>query len=181
MSTLMSGGNEEWQHIYVTFAWDGGDADLGSVMVYVNFYPASDEGGDTFAVGGADVPRFVDDDASDTLLSIGDCQSKLFFPFVTSSSGYDTGIVVTNTSGAKGSCMATYSGPGAPEDAVDLGEIMPGRQAIFLVGGGGIGGAHGLQDFSGYLTVNCELETSSGFAHVVDSSGFAGSQGYIAQ
>ena len=36
-------------------------------------------------------------------------------------------------------------------------------------------------DFSGYLTVNCDTADASGFAHVVDGSGFTGSQGYIAE
>ena len=37
------------------------------------------------------------------------------------------------------------------------------------------------EDFSGYLTVHCGLESASGFAHVSDSSGVGGSQGHIAQ
>ena len=171
MSTLDDTDKLEWQHIYPTFEWDGGDVDLGSVMVYVSFHPVSDDGGDTFRVGGEDVPRFVDDDAADTLLTINDCMTTLFYPFVTSASGYDTGIVVSNTSDVAGACMATYSGS---EDDMDLGEIMPGMQSIFLV-------STQMEDFSGYLKVNCGLEAASGFAHVVDSTGLAGSQGYIAQ
>ena len=64
-----------------------------------------------------------------TIVTVKDCTSTLFYPFVTSASGYDTGIVVSNTSGEAGSCSATYSGMGAPEDSVDLGEIMPGMQS----------------------------------------------------
>ena len=51
---------------------------------------------------------------------------------------------------------------------------MPGMQSVHLVS------SHA-EDFSGYLTVNCDTVSASGFAHVVDTSGFSGSQGYIAE
>ena len=113
-------------------------------------------------IGGAAVPRFMDASEAMTIATVKDCTTTLFYPFVTSASGYDTGIVVSNTSGEAGSCSATYSGMGAPEDSVDLGEIMPGMQSVHLVS------SHVPMDFSGYLTVNCDTVTASGFAHVVD-------------
>ena len=171
---LMSDGALEWQHIYPTFTWDKNDVDLGMVMIAASFHPVSDHTGDTFMTGGADVPRFMDTSYDMTVVTVKDCTSTLFYPFVTSASGYDTGIVVSNTSGEAGSCSATFSGMGAPEDAVELGEVMPGMQSIFLV-------SNHVMDFSGYLTVNCDTASASGFAHVVDGSGFTGSQGYIAE
>ena len=162
--------NEESAQLAITFEWDGGDAGLGSAMVYVSYNPTSSEGGDTYMVGGAAMPRFGESPGN-TVLEIDDCMTELFYPFVTSNSGYDTGIVISNTSSATGSCMATYSNS---EESMDIGEVMPGMQAIFLVS------SH-MEDFSGYLTVNCTTQAASGFAHVVDSSGLAGSQGYIAQ
>ena len=174
MSNLMSDGALEWQHIYPTFKWDKNDVDLGMVMVSASYHPVSDHAGETFMTGGAALPRFMDASEAATIVTVRDCTSDLFYPFVTSASGYDTGIVVSNTSGEAGSCSATYSGMGAPEDAVDLGEIMPGMQSVHLVS------SH-VEDFSGYLTVNCDTVDASGFAHVVDTSGLAGSQGYIAE
>ena len=171
---LMDDGALEWQHIYPTFTWDKNEVDLGMVMISAHFHPVSAETGDTFKIGGAMLPRFMNASEDMTIVTVRDCMSELFYPFVTSSSGYDTGIVVSNTSAEAGSCSATFSGMGAPEDSVDLGEIMPGMQSVFLVS------SH-VTDFSGYLTVNCDTTTASGFAHVVDSSGFTGSQGYIAQ
>ena len=171
---LMDDGALEWQHIYPTFKWDKNDVDLGMVMISAHFHPVSAETGDTFKLGGAMLPRFMNASEDMTIITVRDCMSELFYPFVTSSSGYDTGIVVSNTSAEAGSCSATFSGMGAPEDSIDLGEIMPGMQSVFLVS------SH-VTDFSGYLTVNCDTTTASGFAHVVDSSGFTGSQGYIAQ
>ena len=161
----------EWVHVPITFSWDAGAPDLGHAGVDVAFYPGSDHGGDTFMVGGAAVPRFSEHGVHGDVLTINDCMTTLFYPFVTSSSGYDTGIVISNTSSGAGSCMATFSGY---EDSMDLGEVMPGMQSIFLV-------SDHMEDFSGYLEVACDIESASGFAHVVDSSGLAGSQGYIAQ
>ncbi len=174
MTNLMPDGALEWQHITPTFKWDKNDVDLGTVMVSASFHPVSNHSGDTFMTGGADLPRFMDASEAATIVTVKDCTSQLFYPFVTSNSGYDTGIVVSNTSDEAGSCSATYSGTGAPEDAVDLGEIMPGMQSVHLVS------SH-VADFSGYLTVNCNTTEASGFAHVVDTSGLAGSQGYIAE
>ena len=161
----------EWVHVPVTFTWDAGAPDLGGAYVNVAFHPGSDHGGDTFMVGGAAVPRFTEDGVDAHVLTINDCMTTLFYPFVTSSSGYDTGIVVSNTSDGAGSCSATFSGA---EESMDIGEIMPNMQSIFLV-------SNHMEDFSGYLEVVCDTESASGFAHVVDSSGLAGSQGYIAQ
>ena len=174
VNDLMDDGALEWQHIYPTFTWDKNDVDLGMVMISAHFHPVSTETGDSFMTGGAAVPRFMNASEDMTIITVRDCMSELFYPFVTSQSGYDTGIVVSNTSSEAGSCSATYSGMGAPEDAVDLGEIMPGMQSVHLVS------SH-VEDFSGYLTVNCDTVSASGFAHVVDTSGLAGSQGYIAE
>ena len=173
-NNLMDDGAMEWQEIVPTFEWDKNAVDLGMVMISASFHPVSNEGGDTFKLGGAMLPRFMDASEAMTIATVRDCLSELFYPFVTSASGYDTGIVVSNTSDEMGSCSATYSGMGAPEDSMDLGEVMPGMQMIFLVS------SH-VQDFAGYLMVNCDTTTASGFAHVVDTSGFTGSQGYIAQ
>ena len=171
---LMSAGALEWQHITPTFKWKKNAVDLGMVMISASFHPVSNHSGDTFSIGGAAVPRFMDASEAMTIATVKDCTTTLFYPFVTSAAGYDTGIVVSNTSSEAGSCSATYSGMGAPEDSVDLGEIMPGMQSIHLVS------SH-TEDFSGYLTVNCDTVSASGFAHVVDGSGFTGSQGYIAE
>ena len=105
------------------------------------------------------------------VLTINDCMTTLFYPFVTSASGYDTGIVVSNTSGGAGDCSATFSGS---EEAMDLGEVMAGGQSVFLVS------SH-MDGLLGLPRSLCDTESASGFAHVVDTSGLAGSQGYIAQ
>ena len=155
----------------VTFSWDKGAPAIGEAWVFVSYHPTSSDGGDTFAVGGAAVPRFMEDASGDGVVEVKDCMTTLFYPFVTSASGYDTGIVVSNTSGGAGDCSAAYSGS---EESMDLGEVMAGSQSVFLVS------SH-MMDFSGYLEVSCDTESASGFAHVVDTSGFSGSQGYIAQ
>lgn len=166
--TVDDGTNEEKVTINVSFDWDKGAPSLGEAMVYVSYYPTSTHGGETYTSEQTKLPRFVEG-GSNKLLGITDCMTTLFYPFVTSASGYDTGIVVTNTSGGAGDCSASFSGG----DAIELGEVMSNMQSIFLVS------AH-MEDYTGFLEVTCNFTPSSGFAHVVDSSGLAGSQGYIA-
>ena len=99
VGTSFSG--QEWAHVPVYFSWDGGAVTMNAdAMVYVSFYPS----------GGSATPRFAGDGEADALLTIEDCVTMLTFPFVSSASGYDTGIVVSNTKDASGSCTATYSG-----------------------------------------------------------------------
>ena len=167
-STVSDTVNEEKVTINVSFDWDKNAPSLGEAWVFVSYYPTSTHGSDTFASEQTKVPRYMEG-GSNKLLGITDCMSDLFYPFVTSASGYDTGIVVTNTSSSAGDCSASYSGG----DAIELGEVMPNMQRIFLV-------SEHMEDFAGFLQVNCDFTPSSGFAHVVDSSGLAGSQGYIA-
>ena len=45
-STSVQDDLAEWVHVPITFTWDAGGADLGSVNVNVGFHPMSDHGGD---------------------------------------------------------------------------------------------------------------------------------------
>ena len=45
------------------------------------------------------------------VVEVEECVTSLLFPFVTNMYGYDTGIAITNTSAAKGTCIS--NGPAA--------------------------------------------------------------------
>ena len=47
---------------------------------------------------------------------IDDCTTTLLFPYVVNVMGFDTGLVITNTSKEAGSCTIEYSGSDAPDD-----------------------------------------------------------------
>ena len=156
VGTSFSG--QEWAHVPVYFSWDGGEVVMNAdAMVSVSFHPS----------GGNSIPRFVGDSDPDALLTIQDCTSKLTFPFVSSASGYDTGIVVSNTSDASGSCTASYSGS---EDTEDSPMVEGNSHWIFLVS------TH-MQDYSGRLTVTCDFTGIDGYAQINDHMGNA--NGYL--
>jgi hypothetical protein len=156
VGTSFSG--QEWAHVPVYFSWDGGSVTMNAdAMVHVSFYPS---GGDT-------TPRFVGDADPDGVLTVEDCITMLTFPFVTSRTGYDTGIVVSNTADASGSCTATYSGS---EDTESSPVVEGNSHWIFLVS------TH-MQDYSGRLMVECDFGGIDGYAQINDHMGNA--NGYL--
>ena len=153
-----SGDYQEWVDLNVTFKWDGGDVMANTdAMVYVSFYPT----------GGSSIPRFVGDGDADMPLTIKDCIGTLTFPFVSSASGYDTGIVVSNTADGAGSCTASYSGS---DDTMTSPVIEGDSHWIFLVS------TH-MQDYTGRLEVECEFTGIDGYAQINDHMGNA--NGYL--
>ena len=158
-STVRSPDVAEKADLPVYFSWSGGDVVVNDdAMVYVSFYP----------VGGDAIPRFVGDDAPDSLLAIEDCVTMLTFPFVTTQQGFDTGIVISNTKDASGTCTASYSGS---EDTVSSPMIEGNDHWVFLVS------SHGMTDYSGRLMVECDFGGIDGYAHISDAEGNA--QGYL--
>ena len=158
-STITPAGDfQEKADLPVYFSWSGGDVVMNAdALVYVSFSP----------VGGSAIPRFVGDSEPDAILTVADCVHELTFPFVSSASGYDTGIVVSNTKDASGSCTASYSGS---EDTVDSPVIEGNEHWIFLVS------SH-MADYSGRLMVTCDFGGIDGYAQINDAMG--NSQGYL--
>ena len=117
-------------------------------MLYVSFYPT----------GGSMIPRFVGYSETDSPLNIKDCITELTFPFVTSKQGFDTGIIVSNTKDASGSCTASFSGS---EGAVSSPVIAGNDHWIFLV-------SNYMQDYTGRLMLECDFGGIDGYAHISD-------------
>ena len=149
---------QEWANLMVDFKWDGGDVSMNAdAMVYVSFY----------SMGASSIPRFAGDNEADGLLTVEDCVTELIFPFVSSASGYDTGIVVSNTKDAAGSCTASYSGS---DDTMSSPMIEGNSHWIFLVS------TH-MQDYTGRLMVKCDFGGIDGYAQINDHMGNA--NGYL--
>ena len=149
---------QEWAKLPISLKWKGGEVVMNAdSMLGVSFYPE----------GGSMTPRFVGDSDPDTLVTIKDCVTSLTFPFVSSASGYDTGIVVSNTKDASGSCTATYSG----SEEVMTSQVIEGNSHwIFLVS------SH-MQDYTGRLMVECDFGGIDGYAQINDHMGNA--NGYL--
>ena len=166
---------EEKADLKVVFEWAAGtETEISSGWVTVEFNPASDETEESFARGGAAVPRFVESSDSPAVVVIKDCTTTLLFPFVTNQHGFNTGLAITNASEEDGSCTIGYSssdGSDAPDDMTPPG-IAGGQQWVNLV-------SNIAPNFQGYVTASCEFRDAYGFAFIT-GPGNTLAQGYLA-
>ena len=155
----------EWNDIYLTFTWEAG-APLGVGTVTVSFDPVSTDDDDT--------PRFVSGAMMD-VVELEECVTSLLFPFVTNAYGYETGIAITNTSAANGSCMVEWAGSNAPADD---GMIVVMAESTATVGLSMIA-----PGFQGYADMTCDFRNGKGFAFISNGFGSMGgptaAQGYL--
>ena len=102
-------------------------AGLGTATVTGNYAPTTTVFTASYS---APVPRFVDNPQSATTFTINSCKTNLLFPFLTNQAGFDSGIVISNTSldpfstvPQRGPCTLYYYGntngtgaaPGIPD------------------------------------------------------------------
>jgi len=182
----------------VTIAWEADTANdlpaIGSGQISVSFAPVSTV---LTASDSEPEPRFIDTNPDpQTIVTISRCTTTILFPFVTNQSGFDTGLVISNTSDdwqlmdtepQDGACTihhigSTTGGGAAPPDATST-VIAAGEQLLWTLSGGnpaqGIGEA---AEFQGYIIAVCEFQYGHGFAFV--TNGFGGiptiAHGYLA-
>jgi hypothetical protein len=168
--------------------WSAG-IEAANISITGNYAPISTT---TSAVSGP-VPRFVDSAKGPVAVTINPCRTNLLFPYVTNQGGFDTGLVISNTSAdkfgtvaQKGTCTLDYfgniDGAAIPEaDASQTTEVIEaGTQAIGLVSSG-IKGTKGLPKFGGYVIAKCNFQYAHGYAFLyTGGASFAGAQGYLA-
>ena len=101
--------------------------------------------------------------------------NKLFFPFVTSMSGWDTGIVVVNDSEVDGSCSLNWGNMELEDDemeALSTVDVDAKDHMAFLVS------AERGADYSGSVGVQCTFSSATGYVFLSDSANGIG-QGYL--
>ena len=146
---------------------------LGGGYVTVSYDPV---GGDA-----DDIPRYVSG-PTNMVVKIDDCVTTLLFPYVTNQYGFETGLVITNTSAEAGSCVIDFRGLDAPTGPASN-VISADEQLIWSLSSGNrdenVVPAPG---FQGYITATCGFRDAYGFAFITD--GFGGektlAQGYLA-
>ena len=144
---------------------------IGSSYVDVSFHPTSSEGGDSFMDNGAAVPRFLETGDPAMALKIDDCTTSLLFPYVVNQVGFDTGLVISNTSEEAGSCTITYSGSNEPTPLTTQ-SVAGGAQWIAVTSEISPG-------FQGYVTADCGFRDAHGFAFITNGDSSL-AQGYLA-
>jgi hypothetical protein len=190
--------------VYVTFAANS-TTQQGPFTVAVAYAPAvapltgPPTTIPTFALGGKPLPVSI----------ISFCQTTLLFPYVTNSTGYETGIAIANTStdnlglvtktapngssvgpAVSGSCIVNFYGNAAQPAAATFpptGSIgvytattTPPQAPIYA---DTLTDLITITNFTGYAIANCNFLDAHGFAFIVDSTGSgsaSGPEGYLA-
>ena len=91
---------------------------------------------------------------------------------MTNQLGYNTGLVITNTSEGAGVCTIGYSGPNAPDDMMTPEPLAAGEQWVGQLSNMAAG-------FQGYITASCAFRDAYGFAFITDGEPKL-AQGYLA-
>ena len=164
----------------------------GTGQLAVTFAPLSTEFN---AADGEPVPRFIDTGVDPTnIITIVKCTTQILFPFVSNRFGFDTGLVVANTSedwlGTQpqdGTCTIHYhgttlgDGASPPDDTSKV--ILAGEQLIWLLSTGNAAyEVDPTPEFQGYIIVVCEFQFAHGYAFITDGFGSIPTlaQGYLA-
>jgi hypothetical protein len=151
-----------------------------------------------YATTGDAIPRFVERTTDNApVFAIVPCVTNLLYPFVSNSSGFDTGIVISNTSLDAGTtaipllATSTQTGPctvfyfngestaPAPQTTPT---IKPGQVYGFTLSSGGVPGASSSTiGFQGYAIARCNFQFAHGYAYITDRNvPSTGSAGYLA-
>lgn len=170
--------------------WSAGvDPTAPSISVTGSYAPIST----TTAATIGPAPRFVDSAKGPISVFINPCRTNLLFPYVTNQGGFDTGLVISNTSADRfgtvpqnGTCTLDYfgniNGAAIPDaSASQTTEVITaGTQAIGLVSSG-IKGTPGLPGFGGYVIAKCNFQYAHGYAFLyTGGAAFNGASGYLA-
>lgn len=134
------------------------------------------------------VPRFTDTGAASDALTINPCETRLLFPFVTSITGWDTGIAISNTSKdpfgtgeQSGTCTLYFYGQPSDSNQTTSVSIAAGQQMLMtLSGGNSAQGLNAVPGFTGYVIAVCRFQYAHGYAFISDLGANKFAQGYIA-
>lgn len=93
---------------------------------------------------------------------------RMLFPFVTNQNGFDTGVVISNTSAdplgttaTSGTCTVNFYGANSPSP-VTTGTLTAGSVTSFVV-------SSVAPNFSGYIIISCNFTGAAGFAFISDT------------
>ncbi len=133
-------------------------------------------------------PRFTDTGAAQDAFTINPCETRLLFPFVTSITGWDTGLAISNTSKdpwgtdpQSGTCTLYFYGTPSDISQTTTVSIAAGQQMLMTLSGGNAAqGLSAVPDFTGYVFAVCNFQYAHGYAFVSDLGVNRFAQGYIA-
>jgi hypothetical protein len=159
----------------------------GSSTVNVSFAPLSNVG---TASAVDPIPRFGDASTPRAAFDINLCTCDLLFPFVTNTSGFDTGIALANTSldpfgtGPQQGTVKLYyfgstAGGGVAPPPFVTQTVPAGQELIFNLSGGGNFGVPAVPGFEGYIISVANFQYCHGFAFISDVGAQKLAEGYL--
>jgi len=100
------------------------------------------------------------------------CNTTLLFPYIVNTSGFDTGVVITNASTgsgtsvtpAAGTCSVTFYGTGAPATAYTTPVLATASNTVFAASAQAPG-------VDGYAVATCNFQGAHGYAFVFSGAG----------
>jgi hypothetical protein len=160
---------------------------LGSGSVAVSFSPLSTVFTQSWP---APAPRFLDRSETLTAFTVTPCRTNLLWPYVTTFTGFETGLAISNTSRdpygtptQRGACLISYYGA-APAGATlpnrtSTGIVEPGRTIAWTVSTGA-GDVPGVTNFTGYVIAECNFQFAHGYGFITNLGETRWAQGYLA-
>jgi hypothetical protein len=148
----------------------------GSSQVALSLAPNPTNGAFSATNGGTTavnnlIPRFADTSTNGTAFSIAACSTSLLFPYVTTLTGFTTGIEIANTTtdtfkttAQAGTCTLNwYQGSSNPAPTTTA-SIPSGTIYVADASGTGLAGTN----FSGYMIAVCNFQLAHGVAVITD-------------
>ncbi|MDX2268516.1 MAG: hypothetical protein NW208_10455 [Bryobacter sp.] len=149
---------------------------------------------DPATLNNSTIPSFVlSPEDRKRAFTIGNCATNLLYPFVSSVTGFNTGMAISNTSkdpfstpNESGVCLINFYGDAAggavdPPQQKTSRAIPAGKVATFnLLFGNADWGITPVAGFQGYIIVQCNFRWAHGFAFISDPSNLQTAHGYLA-
>jgi hypothetical protein len=180
--------------LYYTSDTTAGIPGLGTGTVKLSYAPLSTLFTATSWSNGH--PRFIDDADDMDLFTINSCSTSLLWPYITNQAGFDTGMVISNTSmdpwgnsQQSGACMIYYygytTGGGAQPAPVATPVVPSGQHAVWTLSTGGTvqtagGTIAAVPGFQGYAIAICQFQYAHGYGFISDIGATHLAQGYLA-
>jgi len=120
------------------------------------------------------IPRFADTSTARTFTTINICQTVLLFPYVTTLTGFETGLAIANTTQdpfgttpQTGSCTLNWyqAGTGGTNPAVTTTPAIPGGTVYGTLASAATNAG---ANFTGYMFAICNFQFGHGYAAVTD-------------
>jgi len=120
------------------------------------------------------IPRFADTSTARTFVSIGICQTVLLFPFVTTLTGFETGLAISNTTQdpfgttpQTGSCTFNWyqAGASGTNPANTTTPAIPGGTTYTTLSSATTNAG---PNFNGYMFAICNFQYGHGYAAITD-------------